>query len=69
MSKALLIHVLQPNTWIRCITESFFHDRRKNEKIMFLGWVSNPQGCHNAVCLDDRGVFTIDINEEGWEIV
>ena len=34
-----------------------------------MGWISNPKGGHDAVAMDDRGVFTISLHEEGWEIV
>lgn len=63
------IHVLQPNTWIRCTGTSFYHDYQEGKEILFMGWISNPKGGHDALAMDDRGVFTISIHEEGWEIV
>ena len=70
MSKALQIHVLQPNTYIKYIRyDSLSGDLHKGDKVLFMGWITNSGYENEAVVMDDRGLRTVVIHETDWEIV
>lgn len=65
----LAIHVLQPNTYIKFTKlDSMFSNFHKGDKVLFMGWITNSSD-NDAVVLDDRGVRTVVIYEDEWEIV
>lgn len=66
----MLPNPLAQNTWIRFTeSESWHHDYRRDEQVLFMGWINNPQNDDNAIILDDRGIRTINIYNEEWEVI
>ena len=62
-------NLLATNTWIRFKnSDSFYHDYRRDDTVLFMGWINNPMGGHNALIMDDRGIRTIGLTEEEWEV-
>jgi hypothetical protein len=65
------VRTFQPYTWIKCIRGGMWSDKIINgQRYLFMGWISNnPEFGDNAVLMDDRGVFTTNINEEDFEVL
>ena len=65
----MLPNPLAVNTWIRFKhAENWYHDYRRHDTVLFMGWINNPIGGHNALIMDDRGIRTLELTEEEWEI-
>ena len=58
--------MIVPNTYIRFKNHSsFFHNFRRDDKVLFMGYISNSD---DVIILGDYGVRTIHINWEDWEV-
>lgn len=60
---------LATNTWIIFNeAESWHHDYRRDDVVLFMGWINNPKDGDDAVIMDDRGIRTIDLRVDEWEV-
>jgi len=66
-----IVHTFQPYTWIRYKSDSLWNDKlKKDQRYLFMGWITNnPDFGDNAVLMDDRGVFTTNINQNDFEVL